>query len=733
MKVKQKRNTSSLVIWVVFGIMMLALSFLASQLWKLQVKGKSGFDKVFQNQSVRRVRLPAVRGKIYDRNGVVLADSVPNYSIAIFTEEMRAPRSAIANTLELMHRIWQSIGVKPDVTFLDVKRHFAMNYRLDQNGDRVYEPLVVWKKLDDETLGKWQGIFGRWNDARKIPGLKKHDPLKTDQIIFDINELRKIPTSTAANTLELVYEISSRIGIPRRVRYQQIVDHIILQKPLPLLAWENIDDDTMAKWADTCSTLPGTDIYYQPARTYPFGETNAHLVGFTLEADAIRKEEETGEKIHFDMRGIKGRKGLESTYNELLEGDPGYKLVQIDASGYHHRDLQTLPPKPGGDLQLTIDENMQQFALEALLSKQDGEDPDIPVKGACVILDPNNGDVLAMVSAPSFDPNAYMVSAGYRQALLKDNLSRTYHRAVFGQYPPGSTFKPIAVLGSLRDNMNYTNVVHDCRSPYYVGKRRMKCWIHSSYGEHGEVDARQALMYSCNVFMFEMVQELGYESIRDMAKQFGIGQYAGLFPELDEPPDQKDAKYGNLPEEAINVVDACNMAIGQGRILTSPLQMAMVAATIANGGRLYRPRLVQKWRTSPDSDYNTNPTWAIRQVDAPVEAFELVRGGMHDVVMDREGTAKAARVDDILIAGKTGSAQYKRLVERVIDGQTTNVVEGSVHTWMISYAPYHFPKYAVAMLVEDGVSGGRTVGPRLSQLYRKLFEYDGTLVKEVVQ
>ena len=712
MRVKQKQETSTLVIWVVFGIMMLALGFLGSKLWKLQVLGKSGFDAVFHNQSVRRVRLPAVRGKIFDTNGKVLADSVPNYCIAIFTEEMRAPRSATANVLELMHTIWVKVGIPPDVTYREIKRHMTSL--------TPEQPIVLYKGLSDERLGRWQNAFGRWSEKRKIPGLSTHDPLSSNAIVIETTELLKRPTSTAANTLELVYEISERIGIPRTIRFQQIKDHIILQKPLPLLAWKNIDNETMAKWADTCSSLPGTDIYYQPARIYPFAETNAHLIGFTLEADAIREEEESGEKIHFDMRGIKGRKGLESTYNELLEGEPGYKLVQIDASGYHHRDLQTRPPKPGGDLQLTIDENIQQFALEALLSRQKGEDPNVPVKGACVVLDPNNGDVLALVSSPSFNPNTYMTSKTYRQALLKDTLARTYHRAVFGQYPPGSTFKPISVLGALRDHLDYTNAVHDCGHSYHVGKRKMKCWIHS--GTHGEVDARQALMYSCNVFMFEMVRDLGYEPIRNMARDFGIGQYAGLFPILDDPQAQKDLKYGNLPEKSISAIDSCNMVIGQGAILTSPLQMAMVAATIANGGRLYRPRLVKKWRNSPDSEYNTNPTWAIRQIDVPIEALELVRGGMHDVVMDPEGTAKQARVDDILIAGKTGSAQYKELVN--------GTVENKVHAWMISYAPYHFPRYAVAMLVEDGVSGGRTIGPRLSQLYRKLFEYDGTLVKE---
>lgn len=720
-KVRKKREASRLVIWGTMAIILLAMGLLVSKLWKLQVKNQSGFEEVFRSQSVRRVRLPAVRGKIYDTHGAVLADSIPNYCIAIFTEELRAPRSAVANTLELMHEIWARVGVKPDITYRDIKQHMALT---------PTEPLVAWKHLDEESTRRWKIAFEEWtappensltNRRRKIDGLDLAHALHNGSIVINTAELRDRGTTTAANTLELVYEISERIGIPRSVRFQDIKDHIYARRPLPLLAWENINAETMAKWADTCSTLAGTDIYYQPARTYPEGEKLAHLVGFTLEADAIRTEE-SGERVHFDMRGIKGRKGLESTYNELLEGEPGYQLVQIDVSGFHHRDLQTQPPKPGGDLELTIDKNLQQFAVEALAARQDGEDPEVPVRGACVILDPNNGDVLAMASSPSFDPNIYMQSKAYRQALLKDTSARTYHRAVFGQYPPGSTFKPIVALGVLREDLGYTNTLHDCRNPYYVDKRRMKCWIHSRYGEHGEITIREALMHSCNVFMFEMAQDKGFEPIHSMAQEFGIGQYAGLFPDLDAPPEQKDLEYGSLPESAVNTIDLCNMSIGQGAITVSPLQMAMVAATIANGGRLYRPRLVKRWRTRPDAEFNINPTWAIRQIDVPMEALETVRGGMFDVVMDPDGTAKKARVDDIRIAGKTGSAQYKKKVG--------DEVVSSVHTWMISYAPFDFPRYAVAMIVEDGVSGGNTVGPRLSKLYRSIFEYDGTLTKE---
>ncbi len=723
MKVRRQKSESLLVIWVVSAVMLLGMGVLVSELWKLQGPRQSGFEEVFLSQSVRRVRLPAVRGKIYDSKGVCLADSVPNYCIAIYTEELRAPRSKVANTLELLHEVWVRVGVEiePDVSYRDIKRHLKLT---------PTEPLVAWENLDDATLAKWRRAFEEWTapakgsrKRKKIAGLDLGYPVEGRSIVLHTGELVERGTTTAANTLELVYEISERIGIKKQIGFRNIKDHIFARRPLPLLAWENINEWTMSRWADTCSGLAGTDIYYQADRHYPEGENFAHLIGFTLEADAIKKEEQEEEKhIHFDLRGIEGVKGLEVKYNDLLEGKPGSQLVQIDVSGFHYRDLQNKPSQPGGDLQLTIDANIQRFAKEALMMRQNGEDFGVPVRGAVVVLDPNNGDVLAMVSAPSFDPNAYMDSKVYRQSLLKDTSARTYHRAVYGQYPPGSTFKPVVALGVLKENPDYGKTIHECTNPYHVGKRKMRCWVHRRGSNHGKISLREALMRSCNVYMFEMAQEMGYAPIHDMAEQFGLGQYAGLFPDLEEYPAPKDLKYGNLPATSVNAIDLCNMAIGQGAITVSPLQMAMVAATIANGGILYRPRLVQKWRTSPEKEYLENPTWAIRRLDVPIEAFELVRGGMYDVVMHPDGTAKKARVPGIEIAGKTGSAEYRKKV----NGE----VETRVHTWMISYAPFDFPRYAVAMIVEDGVSGGNTVGPRLSALYQKIFEYDGTLAKE---
>jgi len=708
------KKNNVLIIWIIFGLMILGMLSLLVSLWKLQVPQKGSFEAEFIQQSVRRIRLPAVRGKIYDAKGVCLADSVPNYCIAIYTEELRSPRSAVANTLELVHEIWTRIGIAPNVSYKEIKHHLLSHPN---------QPLVAWKNLDPKTALKWEKAYEEWILKRKNHKIKGLDqPLEGNDIVLNMRVLRKKRTSTAANVLELVYKISERIGMPRMVTFRDIKDHIYAQRPLPLLAWKNISKELLAKWGDTCADLKGTDIYCMPARTYPDGESFSHLIGLALPADAVREED--GTYFHYDLGGMDGKKGLESSYDSLLKGKPGSKLVQVDVSGFYYRDLQTKSPQFGGDLQLTIDANIQHFAIEALTTHLSSESTNEPVRGAVVILNPNNGDVLALASSPSFNPNAYLRSKIYRQRLLSDTYARTFNRALYGQYPPGSTFKPIAALGVLKEYPDFSKTNYVCHGFIHVGRRKMKCWAWRT-GGHGKISLRQALMYSCNVYMYKMAQQVGYKPIYNMARQFGLGQFAGLFPNLGVKPSLPRKKYGNLPDKALNTVDLCNLSIGQGRITVSPLQMAMVAATIANGGTLYRPRLIKRWRTSPNQPYQPNPTWAIRRIDIPTHALEVVRGGMYDVVMDPQGTAKKARVKGIKIAGKTGSAQYRLRV----NGE----VETHVHTWMISFAPFDHPRYAVAMLVEDGKSGGRTIGPRLHKLYKNLFKYDGTLPRGDVQ
>lgn len=712
MKVRSAQSYSISLIWIVFIIILLGFFMLASELWQLQVKKSDAFEELFQAQSLRRVRLPAVRGKIYDTKHRTLADSTPNYAIAIYTHELRAPRSALANTLELIHEIWSRIGHPPDLSYPEIKHHMET---------QPETPLTLYDALNEDQMRRWRTAFESWTAPQKgsfrrtrIAGLKLGRPTEGNALVIQTSELIARRTSPAANTLALIYDISERIGLPRQIRFQDIKNHIYARRPLPLIAWDHLSPEILARWADRCSSLSGTDIVCLSDRNYPYGATTSHLIGYTLLSEAADSPT-SEERIHYHLRELDGKKGLERTYNRLLSGQAGYQLMQIDAAGFHHQLLTTTPAVSGGDLRLCIDAEIQKIAAKALGFKQNGESAG-PVRGAVVILDPNNGDVLAMSSAPDFDPNAYMRESTYRQQLMQDEHARTFHRAVFGQYPPGSTFKPITALAALREDNAFEQTCFTCNGRHKTDGRIMRCWTHSSGDHHGHINLQEALMHSCNIYMYKMAEEIDYAPIYALAKEFGVGQYAGLYPDLSAPAPLATNAYGNLPQKSYNDIDLCNLSIGQGRLLTSPLQMAMVTAAIANGGTLYRPRLVKEYRHHADTPYIINPTWATRKIDMEATHLDLIRAGMRDVIMHPQGTAKEARVRGVEIAGKTGSAQYRKRVG--------DQVEDQVYAWMISYAPFDAPRYAVAMIVEDGVSGGKTIGPRLQQLYTSLFAYE---------
>ena len=715
MKVRHHKPSGKIIIICTSITVLLGFLILLLEISELQVQKQDGYEKMFKNESVRRVRIPAVRGKIFDTQNRCLADSVPNYCIAIYTHELRSPRSAIANSLELIHEIWSRTGINPDIDYIDLKRHLSLT---------PHKPFRLYHNLNDDQIIHWRQQFEKWtaplkNSFRRqrILGLKLSHPVENRSIFIQTSELLSKRTSTAANTLELIYEISSRTNLKRTITLQEIKNHIYARRPLPLIAWDNLEMDSILQWADSCSSLRGTDIICYPDRNYTDGEEIAHLLGYTLKIQNDKNLSEIG-KIHFDVTGLSGEKGLEHIYNDILTGTPGYQILQVDAAGFHNRELQMTKPIAGGDLKLTIDSEIQKICNKALNFRQSGEKNKI-IKGAVVILNPNNGDVLALASSPTFDPNKYMESSKYRQELMIDPNSSTFQRAVFGQYPPGSTFKTITSLAALKEDKDFYDCQYNCLIGYKVSDRTMRCWIHSQGASHGLLNLKDALMRSCNIYMYETAQKIGYKPIFSMAREFGIGQYAGLFPELNKDYVHKKLKYGNLPESSNNAIDLCNLSIGQGKLLTSPLQMAMVAAAIANDGKLYRPRLIKEFRNQPNEKYIENPTHLIRNIDVDLKSLELVKSAMKEVVMNQNGTASKANIKKIDIAGKTGSAQYKKKI--------SDKISNHVYAWMISFAPYENPKYAIAMIIEDGVSGGQTIAPRLSMLYKDLFTYDGSL------
>ena len=582
-------------IYLLAGAMIIAFLVLGIFLWRLQVAKVLQFENRQQIQSLRRVRLPGIRGKIYDRNGLCVADNRPLYSIALFLEDVR-------------------------------------------------------------RAGPWSRTIDR--------------------------------------AMETVDRVSKVTGLTPVINRDSVWKHIRLRLPLPLVLWNDVGPVQIARLAERGYDIPGVDIYTQATRSYPYSPYTSHLLGYVGRADADAMKGE--ENYSYYLPEMTGRAGLEKLFDPFLRGEAGGMLVQIDVTGYRHGELAHRAPKTGGDLRLTLDMEVQLLAHKALGTH----------RGAVVVLDPNNGDVLAMLSAPSFDANGFVpyINMADWKALSEDRNKPLLNRAVAGVYPPGSIFKPLVGLAATTVNPNAAHTVYDSPSVFHIGSRT----VHTM--GHGEVDMRDALKFSANVYFFKTALACGPEPVIQQALAAGLGQKTGVEVEFERGGTIPDKKWQEDNKTGWSDGDTCNLAIGQGYVAVTPIQMAMVTATIANGGYLYRPRMVQAYRAPGTIDYILNPVQRIGKMDWSEAALAVVHNGMHDVIMTKDGTGRRAAVEGFNFAGKTGTAEYG------IKG------EGSKHTWMIAFAPFDNPQYAVAMLVEDGDSGGQTVGPCMKILMEGLYE-----------
>jgi penicillin-binding protein 2 len=584
-RAEKERFRVRLILLVMLG----ALAFLGVNLWRIQVLRATEYRSSLDRQSMRRVRLPGVRGRIFDRNGVCLADNRASYCVAIYTEELRQR--------------------------------------------------------------------GRW--SRTID--------KVDSVVD---------------------ELASILGEPRQVLREDIAQHVSRRLPLPFLAWHDLDETARARLAEYVQTLPGVDIYVEPIRVYPYGPRASHVIGYVGRADPAATN--TEEPYHYYLPEMEGKNGIEKVMDDHLRGQCGGRLIRVDASGFKYNETGEREPVAGEDVHLALDMNIQVIA-ENVLSNQ---------PGAVVVLDPRNGDVLALASAPGFDVESLKSSKRWQQ-VLSDPDNPLLNRAIPGRYPPGSTFKPLVAITGLESGRITPSVTLNCPGYYKVGNRRIHCW---SKRGHGTLRMRKAIEQSCNPFFCELGIRCEYKRLYHMADSFGFGHRTGI--------ELSGESTGLLPsnewkkrvmKDAWRAGDTCNVSIGQGFLLVTPLQMASFVAALGNGGYVYRPRLLSNGRFGGD---------LVNRMAWSAKTMGVVRGGMFDVVQAETGTGKRARIDGVSIGGKTGSAQYSK---------------GRTHAWMIAFAPFDAPRYAVAMIVEDAVSGGITVAPRLRHLLREILTLDGTL------
>ncbi|MFN3681258.1 MAG: penicillin-binding protein 2 [Nitrospira sp.] len=451
--------------------------------------------------------------------------------------------------------------------------------------------------------------------------------------------------------------------------------------------------------------LPGVMIQVESQRNYPGGMTASHVLGYVGEVSAEQLEKPEFSDLH--QGSIVGQYGIEKSFDRYVRGKAGYKRVEVDAHGHEKKSVVVEKPHPGNDLYLTIDVRLQKLA-EDLLGRE---------AGAIVALDPNNGDVLAMASRPAFDPNVLSRELTPKQwaEIVQDEGRPLNNRASQGQYPPGSTFKvPMAIAALESKTISPSSTVF-CNGGYQYGNRTFRDWKAAG---HGVVNVHSALVHSCDVYFYTIGQRMGIDRMAEFGKQFGLGQStginlpaerSGIMPSTEWKKKVKKEPW--LPGETISV------AIGQGYVTVTPLQMANLIATVANDGLHYRPRLV--WAVMDRSTGNLLELPAVPQgrVNVKPETFRLVKEALADVV--KVGTATRAKSSMVTIGGKTGTAQ----VAALRSGPEESIPKKSRdHAWFVAFAPVESPKIAVAVLVEHMGHGGSAAAPLAKEIIEAYFK-----------
>ena len=469
---------------------------------------------------------------------------------------------------------------------------------------------------------------------------------------------------------------------------------------VPVTVRENLDWRDVSRIEVNAPDLPGLSIEVGQSRQYPFAEDFAHVLGYV---SAVSEKEVTGDPL-LELPGFKvGKNGVERVFDLNLRGKAGNTQVEVNAVGRVIRELSRQEGQPGVDLRLTIDRDLQKLAADRLKEEK---------SASAVILDIHNGDVLALSSVPGFNPNEFVTGLSSKtwRRLINDPYAPLTNKAISGLYAPGSTFKMVVALAALEARIVAPDHRVFCRGHTQLGNARFHCWKRHGHGWQDMYDAHQN---SCDVYFYDIAKRIGIDRIAAMATRFGLGTKTGI-----ELPSEKG---GVIPTRAWKKAligtawqqgETLISGIGQGFILTTPLQLAVMTARIANGGKAVLPRLI---RAAEVDGKEEEPVF--KDLGISKRSLDVVREGMNRVTNVQQGTAYRARISEegMEMSGKTGTAQVRRISKAERD---TRVLKNHERPWrerdhalFVGYAPSDNPRYAVSVIVEHGGGGSKVAAP----------------------
>ncbi|MGB0291910.1 MAG: penicillin-binding protein 2 [Luteolibacter sp.] len=500
------------------------------------------------------------------------------------------------------------------------------------------------------------------------------------------------------------------LGLAKNFKASALRTHYLTHGGLiPFTYRSDLDFREFSVIAENNREMPGVHVGIRPERIYPYGSLGSHVMGYLKQWEKGDIPPDAEKKFDHYIGDSKGIAGVEASMDSYLQGHEGVKKVAKDEKGRTLKMLDYTRPEVGAKVMLSMDARVQ-YLLESVLRRVG--------RASAVVMDVNTGEVLAMASVPDYDPNAFIPSISnarwqaYRESA---KLSPLTNRAI-SEFAPGSTMKvPTAIAGALEGLAQ-----QHCTCEGYVqyGNHKVGCWIWNMRGgAHGLLSLSQALQKSCNPYFNKIANMMGNDNLVAGCEKVGFGKKSGIRLPGESSgilPGSRAWRVAN-PGMTMTPVMGAFTSIGQGEMMATPLQMAAMTACVANGGKYYQPRIVRKV-VSQDGDLLVKDQPILKsniiKMGVSVEDFEQIRKGMWMAVNEMGGTARRAKMEDVEVAAKTGTAQ------------TIDYGEKSNNAWMISFAPYEAPRYAVAVMVQNGASGGKVCGPLTHLIYRGLFARD---------
>ena len=699
-------------------LLAVAWAIMVGRLFQVQVLQHDRYTHLSKVSSIGKERVLARRGQILDRNGKALARNVDTHRLSLVPHYMKDVDAELAIVREVLEM--------SDLRFEALKQRIAT--ALLDNTKR-FRPITVsrWLTSDfcpydgngldyvDEIPVRWSAVDGRSYYPLDI-SRERRCPVDQRRLTYSLNK-RVARCRTCGRTYVMPDQQTAPSGGDALVTATRSHSCAVCGRDF---------NNQYAALNARMHELPGFSIRTYLRRFYPFREEVSHVLGYMNE---IRGPELARARESYRTGDLVGRTGIERAFEEELRGEHGEEVFVKDAKGFRrdpHRiqttytELKTVSPRDGKNVRLTIDSRIQALLADAMRGV---------ASGAAVVMDPHSGEVLGLVSKPSFDPNLALPKPTDRlsefekvkrreEREARDRYSPQVNKAATA-YAPGSVFKIVTSLAGLIEGLIDERSSYKCTGYYLYKRRKFRC---HNLGGHGKMHVIDSLVHSCDVFYYKLGELLGLDAISWYAREyFGYGEKTGveIFEQAGRAPTvewytNNDTR-GFLPGFTLSV------AVGQGSVLATPLQVARSFAALVNGGDILKLRMVQSIEDDTGEVVERREREVLRHVDMPEEYTALIRQGLFDVVNAEGGTGANVFVAELPIAGKTGTAEARERRPDVDDEDFQNWLLKS-HAWFVGYAPAKDPRVVVTVFLEHGGSGGKNAGPIVQRIITNIFE-----------